>query len=251
MGLGLALGAAILGAARRAAASPDADAGHVVLVELFTSQGCSSCPPADQLLSAIGGQDGSRVVPLAFHVDFWNSQGWTDPFSSRQWTLRQVDYERQLGISQVYTPQAVVDGATQLVGSDAAALRAAIEAAAAKPGAKLALRLEPSSSRVEVGVDVALPEALRGRKLDLFVALFETGLSTPVGAARMAAGRSGTTTSCASSSAPDGSPRMIPPTRTIPRRCTSRRSGARPISALPHFCRTRGLWRFSVPQLGP
>ncbi len=179
--LGLAFGAVILGAARSAIASPDADAGHVVLVELFTSQGCSSCPPADQLLSAIGGQDGGRVVPLAFHVDFWNSQGWTDPFSSKQWTLRQVAYERQLGISQVYTPQAVVDGTTEMVGSDAAHLRAAIEAAGARPGAKLALRLEPSSSRVEVAVDVDLPDALRGKKLDLFVALFETGLSTPVG----------------------------------------------------------------------
>lgn len=183
MGFGLAFGVAILGTAGSAVASPDADgnAGHVVLVELFTSQGCSSCPPADQLLTALGGQDGTRVVPLAFHVDFWNSQGWTDPFSSKQWTLRQVAYERQLGISQVYTPQAVVDGTTQMVGSDAANLRAAIDSAAARPGAKLALRLEPSPSRVEVAVDVDLPDALRGRKLDLFVALFETGLSTPVG----------------------------------------------------------------------
>jgi len=180
-GLALVFGAATLAAAGSVVATPEAGAGHVVLVELFTSQGCSSCPPADRLLSAIAGEDGSRVVPLAFHVDFWNSQGWTDPFSSREWTLRQVAYEKRLGLDQVYTPQAVVDGATQMVGSDAAQLRAAIQTAAAQPGAKLAISTKPSGSKVEVGVDVDLPETVRSQKLDVWVVVFETGLSTPVG----------------------------------------------------------------------
>ncbi len=177
----VALALATLAAAGSAVAAPGPDAGHVVLVELFTSQGCSSCPPADRLLTAIGGEDAGKVVPLAFHVDFWNHQGWTDPFSSRDWTQRQVLYERALGQSQVYTPQAIVDGSTEMVGNDAAKLRAAIQAAAARPGAKLALEAAPSPSKVEVAVDVDVPEALRAQKLDLYVVVFETGLSTAVG----------------------------------------------------------------------
>ncbi|HYX20289.1 MAG TPA: DUF1223 domain-containing protein [Thermoanaerobaculia bacterium] len=163
--------------------APSPESGHVVLVELFTSQGCSSCPPADRLLTAIGGEDAGKVVPLAFHVDFWNSQGWTDPFSSREWTFRQVAYERALEQSQPYTPQAVIDGSAEVLGSDADKLRAAIRAAAERPAARLAIALAvaPSSSRVEVAVDVERPDDLRAQKLDLYAAVFETGLSTPVG----------------------------------------------------------------------
>jgi hypothetical protein len=154
---------------------------HVVLVELFTSQGCSSCPPADRLLATLGEDDAGRIVPLSFHVDFWNSGGWTDPFSTKEWTQRQVAYARALGLSQVYTPQAVVDGGTEMVGSDADRLRAAIAAAAARPAGEVALHLDPSASRVKVGVDVSLPEALRGQNLDLVAVVFERGLVTPVG----------------------------------------------------------------------
>jgi hypothetical protein len=179
IGTGVAL--ATLAAAGSAVAAPGEGPGHAVLVELFTSQGCSSCPPADELLSAIGTEGAGKVVPLAFHVDFWNRQGWTDPFSSRDWTQRQVVYERALKLNQVYTPQAVVDGTTQMVGSNADELRAAIRTAAARPGARLSLDVVRSSSRVEVAVDVDLPDALRGSRLDVYVALFETGLSTAVG----------------------------------------------------------------------
>jgi len=179
--LGIVLGVVTLAAKGSAVAPPTPPPGHVVLLELFTSQGCSSCPPADRLLSAIGTEDVGRVVPLAFHVDFWNHQGWTDPFSSRDWTQRQVAYERKLGLNQPYTPQAVVDGTTELVGSEAEKLRAAIRAASERPGATLALEVAPSPSKVDVAVQVDVPEALRGRKLDLYVVLFETGLSTAVG----------------------------------------------------------------------
>jgi len=119
---------------------------HTVVVELFTSQGCSSCPPADRLLSELGAESRDRVVPLAFHVDFWNHAGWTDPFSKREWTDRQVGYSRALGVRNVYTPQAVVDGSAELVGSDANGMRAAIAAAAAKPAAAIALRLQPAAA---------------------------------------------------------------------------------------------------------
>lgn len=177
----VAIALATLVVAGSAVGASPPDSGHVVLVELFTSQGCSSCPPADRLLTAIGGADAGTVVPLAFHVDFWNSQGWTDPFSSRDWTFRQVAYERALGQNQPYTPQAIVDGTTEVLGSDAEKLRAAIRAASERPGARLALALAASASKVEVAVDVDRPDALRSEKLDLYAAVFETGLSTPVG----------------------------------------------------------------------
>jgi hypothetical protein len=152
-----------------------------VLVELYTSQGCSSCPPADRLLSAIAGERAGGVVALEFHVDFWNSGGWTDPFSSRDWTARQVAYERVLGQTQVYTPQAVVDGRVEMVGSDAARLRPALDAAAGQPGGRIQLHLEPSPGRVQVGADVTLPGALHGRRLDLMAVVFQRDLTTPVG----------------------------------------------------------------------
>lgn len=163
------------------AAPAPAPAPHPVLIELFTSQGCSSCPPADELLTKLGAQGAGRVVPLSFHVDFWNHGGWSDPFSSAEWTRRQVAYARIFRIPSVYTPQAVVDGGAELVGSNADSLRAAIAVAAARPAALIALQLEPSESKVKVHADVDLPEALRGRKLDLMLAVFETDLVTQVG----------------------------------------------------------------------
>src|SRR5262245_59154605 len=106
-----------------------------VVLELFTSQGCSSCPPADRVLSMLGSDPSlrARVVPLAFHVDYWNSIGWTDPFSSSAWSERQSAYAKQLALDSVYTPQIVVNGHDQLNGSDEDGIRRAIDAAAAGP----------------------------------------------------------------------------------------------------------------------
>ena len=172
--------AGLLLAAVPSSALPSPD-GHVVVVELFTSQGCSTCPPADRLLSSLGAQDGDRVVPLAFHVDIWNSTGWTDPFSRADWTKRQTAYARRFGAATIYTPQAVVDGGAELVGSDAKALNAAIAEAAARPAGRLALELRRAGSQVHVTVDVQLPDGLRKDSLDLMLAVFETGLVTDVG----------------------------------------------------------------------
>lgn len=174
----------LLAAPLLAAASPPAlpsPAGHVVVVELFTSQGCSTCPPADRLLSSLGAQDRDRVVPLAFHVDIWNSTGWTDPFSRADWTKRQTAYARKFHAATIYTPQAVVDGGAELVGSDAKALNAAIAQAAARPAGRLVLQLRPDGSQVHVTIDVELPDGLRRDSLDLMLAVFETGLVTDVG----------------------------------------------------------------------
>lgn len=96
-----------------------------VLVELFTSEGCSSCPPADRALSALH-QANPNVIILGEHVDYWNSLGWKDPFSSRESTERQLAYCRKLGVSSPYTPQAVIDGRYECVGSNIAGIKAAI-----------------------------------------------------------------------------------------------------------------------------
>jgi hypothetical protein len=102
------------------------DKGFAV-VELFTSEGCSSCPPADDLISKIQKESNNRpVFILAYHVDYWNRLGWKDVFSSPTYSQRQKQYARWLH-STVYTPQAVVNGSKEFVGSKEGALRSAIE----------------------------------------------------------------------------------------------------------------------------
>lgn len=101
-----------------------------VLVELFTSEGCSSCPPADALLRQVNGmrtQAGQLIVGVSEHVTYWNNLGWADPFSSAVYTNRQNGYGERFRLDSVYTPQMVVNGAKQFVGSDRGQLQAALE----------------------------------------------------------------------------------------------------------------------------
>ena len=130
------------------AAAPDA-ASTPVLVELFTSEGCSSCPPADALLAQLGRTQpvhGADIIALEEHVDYWDSLGWKDPFSSEVATDRQNEYGSAFGDAQVYTPQMVVDGRTQFVGSsDSDALRA-IGAASRTPKPAIQLSWQKNDS---------------------------------------------------------------------------------------------------------
>jgi hypothetical protein len=131
-----------------------------VVAELFTSEGCSSCPPADALLSTLVQQptDGVTVLGLSEHVDYWNRLGWRDPFSSAVSTTRQSEYQVRVFGGDIYTPQLVVDGYLQAVGSDARAVERAIANAAQAP--KVAVDVtagpaEPAANlRIQIDVNV-------------------------------------------------------------------------------------------------
>ena len=144
-----------------------------IVIELFTSQGCSSCPPADRLLDTLA-RDATRERPLAalsFHVDYWDDLGWADPFARPAWTERQRAYARTLGERSVYTPELVVGGTKGMVGSNAVAVSTAI-AAAAQP-ALLPAKSVWSAAHLEVTV-TAPSDA------DVWVALWEDGTKTKV-----------------------------------------------------------------------
>jgi len=150
-----------------------------VVVELFTSEGCSSCPPADAVLLELSHrtpQDAPELILLGEHVDYWNYIGWTDRFSSAQFSQRQSDYARAFRLGSVYTPQMIIDGRQQLVGNDPSEVHRTIEEAAreTKP-AQVGLQWQ-GNDRLHISVQA--PAALRGK---LLLAVTEDGLSTAVG----------------------------------------------------------------------
>jgi hypothetical protein len=120
----------IAGPAILAASATVMAEGSPVVVELFTSQGCSSCPPADALLRELSHRPG--IVALTWHVDYWNNLGWLDPYASSAWTQRQRRYARLLN-DEVYTPALIVNGTRMVVGSDRAAVQGAMAASHAFP----------------------------------------------------------------------------------------------------------------------
>jgi hypothetical protein len=120
-----------------------------VVVELFTSQGCSSCPPADAVLSELAGRP--DVLALGFHVDYWDRLGWKDPLSAPGSTKRQNDYAAQFGRREIYTPQVVIDGQHQLVGSDREAVLAAIAAATHESAAPVNFAADGRSVAIGAG----------------------------------------------------------------------------------------------------
>jgi hypothetical protein len=144
----LALGlAAALPAARAEAGEP------LVVVELYTSQGCSSCPAADAILGELLAMR-SDILGLEFHVDYWDNLGWKDSFSSAESTARQRAYAKALGLTYVYTPQMVIQGSVNEVGSDKMAVMAAIENArhGSAPYLDISLRQDGNG-----GLNLSLP----------------------------------------------------------------------------------------------
>lgn len=172
-----------------AASAPQSVAGKraPVLVELFTSEGCSSCPPADALVARLEKTQpvaGAEVVVLKEHVDYWNHLGWRDPFSAAQFSARQNDYAQAFGSAQVYTPQMIVDGGEEFVGSDASRARRAIARAAQAPKAEVHLAWQQSSAAggsLPLAVRIAqLPAPSPGDTQEVFLAVTEDHLHSDV-----------------------------------------------------------------------
>lgn len=165
---------------RAGAAGPPSDKG-IAVVELFTSEGCSSCPPADQVLGdlvADARKSGMRVFPLAFHVDYWNQLGWGDRFSNPVYTQRQSDYSIAQKSDEVYTPEMIVNGGTGFIGSDRNMANEQIAAALTKPAsATVSMQIVRGESSGFI-IQYSIAGASKGNVVNL--AVVERGLSTNV-----------------------------------------------------------------------
>jgi hypothetical protein len=142
------------------------------VVELYTSQGCSSCPPADRVLGELSTLP--NVIALAFHVDYWDNIGWRDHYSIPNAVERQHRYVQSLGLSSAFTPQAIVDGRSSFVGSDK---RQILDALADPVGQTVPVSIEVSDGMLIVGV----PERQDRKNYQVFVAAYLPQATTPVG----------------------------------------------------------------------
>lgn len=154
-----------------------------IVLELFTSEGCSSCPPADRLLQSLDEKQpfsGADLIVLSEHVDYWNESGWVDPYSSKLFSARQRSYAEYFRLDSVYTPQAVVDGQREIVGSNAVEIRNAVEAAMRNQ--KVAVMLSNvvrDGNRIKFHLTSAdLPRA--GGPVTLYVAIAENKVQSNV-----------------------------------------------------------------------
>jgi hypothetical protein len=174
--------AGLLAVVAAAHGSPAAPPRTPVVIELFTSEGCSSCPPADALLSKLLASqpiDSAEVMALEFHVDYWDRLGWKDPFASATASKRQQDYSERFGPDKVYTPQLVVDGHDEMVGSDEAKVLDTIRAAAARTHLKMGVTATARPGAVRVSVEA--PAAAKDLEpTAIVVALVEDGVSSAV-----------------------------------------------------------------------
>jgi hypothetical protein len=191
--LGLGAAAALLGAIvvrltvsssfgreKEADAARDAGPGFAV-VELFTSEGCSSCPPADALLGEYvrdAREHGRPVYCLAFQVDYWNRLGWADPYSDAAFSRRQQDYAQALRLDRVYTPQMIVNGTEEFVGSDRDRSRKSIDAALKRPAKPLLKLSQEKADASAVVISYETSSAPKGAVLN--VAVVERGLVSKV-----------------------------------------------------------------------
>jgi hypothetical protein len=154
---------------------PLSDNKNVAVLELFTSQGCSSCPPADRLLGSYTGKE--NVIVLSFHVDYWNRFGWKDPFSSKEYTQRQYDYASALH-ADVYTPQLIVNGQSEMIGSDTDKISNAIKKVfAEQPDVTLSIKtVKAESGKATISFDIS---GSTGKSL-LNVAIVEKKTTTDI-----------------------------------------------------------------------
>jgi hypothetical protein len=170
----IALVAASVGAAQPQPRVP-------VLAELFTSEGCSSCPPADALLERFLQEqplDGIYVVALSEHVTYWDHQGWKDPFGAQQFTARQQQYGMRFNLDSIYTPQIVIDGSREFVGSDRRAIERAFRDVAKKP--KPELKVSASSSGNTITISTSGPGLAVEPDAEVWLAVTEDRLSSDV-----------------------------------------------------------------------
>jgi len=154
-----------------------------VIVELFTSEGCSSCPAADRLLGRLEQTQpvpGAQVIGIEEHVDYWNQLGWNDPFSSPQYRARQNDYAVAFHASDIYTPQMVVNGQAEFVGSDMNEALHEIGAAAQTASTLITLGANPNSrdpELLDLAVQVSNPRSTKWRDSNVYLAVTESGLT--------------------------------------------------------------------------
>lgn len=159
-----------------------------VVVELFSSEGCSTCPPADALLKQLETTQpvpGADVIAIEEHVDYWNHDGWVDPFSSASWTFRQQDYVSKLKVGTEFTPETVIDGQSQTSGADTLGTIVLITKAARQPRTQVAIIPgKPDGKSAEnFSVSVGkLVNATRGNTEEVWLAVTEDGLHSNVSA---------------------------------------------------------------------
>ncbi len=156
---------------------------RVALLELYTSEGCSSCPPADKWVSELKSNKAlqGRVLPLAFHVDYWNQLGWTDPFSQAAFSARQRDHSRRRGASFVFTPQTLLNGEDYRRGSGFDDVSRRIQAINdSLPAASIKLRLNRSGAVLTSTVDARVTGDAQQRRSRLFLALYENNLANVI-----------------------------------------------------------------------
>jgi hypothetical protein len=164
--------------------APAADRPAPVIVELFTSEGCSSCPAADRTLARLEQTQpvpGAQVIAIEEHVDYWNQLGWNDPFSSPQYRARQNDYAVAFQANNIYTPQMVVNGAVQFVGSDMNRAYHEIAAAAQAQTTLVDLGTGPNSrdpDLLDLSVQVSNSKTTKWRDSNVYLAVTEIGLAT-------------------------------------------------------------------------
>ena len=166
-------------AAALALAVPAAAGERATVVELYTSQGCNSCPPADAILGDLAGRD--DVIALSFHIDYWDYLGWKDTFSSAESTSRQKQYARFLGSRGVYTPQMVIGGVAHAVGSRRERVEELIDAVAARDGQRTEVSLvEGAPGEVLVRIGAAPPDFTSDRKSAIWLVRFDASQTVPI-----------------------------------------------------------------------